>query len=617
MTQIVLSWWTKFSKNRPDTLFLLYICCLIFGLIYVSWRVFFTINFSQGIVSSIWSILLLVSEIYTFVMFSLFSFAAVSKGKTQIKSDKKDLIFFPSVDIFVCTYNENESILSDTLKGCLNIKYPNKKVYLLDDGNRKNIRDLAHRLGCNYISRENNKGFKAGNINNALKLTNGELIVVFDADHIPVSKFLFELVDFFKDMQVALVQTPQYFFNPDPFQKNLNLHKYIPNEQDLFFRVIQPGLSSWNATICSGTNFIVRREYLEQLGGIPQSTLTEDMDLGLRFQSIGYRVLYYNKPLAAGLSPETFKDYLNQRLRWAKGTMQIFLGESRRYLGKLNTVQKAFYISSLLYYFFGFPRLIFLLSPIVFLLFGIQPVSALFVQVALFQFTCYLSRMFLFDKVAKNKRNSFFTDVYESAVAFFLSFYVLKSMVIPFGEKFKVTNKGVKKANNDYSLLLPQLAIVILAVLGLVKGGFDYFNHLSNQYSILVNVFWNTYNIIILIFSINVALERLDPRKAQRVSVNKYSKIKNNNNLEIPANLVNLSKTGALLFSQKDITVELKTFFESASYMHISNSEKLAIKLVNTYEKRNGRYFHIKFADEKFSDDKILKIMYDSSENWK
>ncbi len=138
--------------------------------------------------------------------------------------------------------HENENILRDTIIGCKNIRYKkaNKKIYLLDDGNRSNIKQLAKDFGINYIARDNNIGFKAGNINNAIKKTDSEFIVIFDADHIPVSTFLIELIDNFKDEKIALVQTPQYFLNPDPFQKNLNLTKQLTNEQDLFFRLYNP-----------------------------------------------------------------------------------------------------------------------------------------------------------------------------------------------------------------------------------------------------------------------------------------------------------------------------------------------------------------------------------------
>lgn len=615
MTQILSKLRNKFSINKINHLTVLYVICFITGFAYLIWRTLYTLNYSQGITGIIWSILLLVAEIYTFVMFSLFSLASISKDKNNPHNRIKDLNYFPNVDIFICTYNESENILNDTIVGCLNIKYPNKKVYLLDDGNRENIRKLAENLGCDYISREKNTGFKAGNINNALIHTDGDLIAVFDADHIPVSTFLMELVDYFKDEKTALVQTPQHFFNPDPFQKNLKLHNYISNEQDLFFKVIQPGLSEWNATICSGTNFLMRREILQNLNGIPENTITEDMDVGLRMQSTGNSVIYYNKPLAAGLAPETFKDYVNQRLRWAKGTIQIFLGESNKFFQKLNLIQKSFYFSSLLYYFFGIPRLIFLFSPIVFLLFGILPVSAWFVSIIVFQLVCFSVKLLLMRIVAKAERKPFFTDVYETSVAFLLSVNVAETLISPFKHKFKVTNKGIKKANNDYSLLYPQLAILVLAFLGLAKGLIDYSSHISSQGSILLNIFWNLYNMAILYFSIKVAHEKQDPRKEPRINFNKQIKIEIEDK-ESQINLVNLSKRGALLFSQWDKLEDFQANLNTKSYLTLAESKKVEIELVNSYPKDNGRYFHVKFDPDSARNNEVLKIIYANSENW-
>lgn len=307
-------------KNKR--LLVLLIVANLWGIVYILWRAVYTVNYLGDIYSLTWSILLLLAEIFSMVIFISFSLAVSRKDDYElphcpvIPPDK-----LPGVDIFVCSLNETEEILKPTLMAALNIDYPNKKVYLLDDGKRPEMFELTKKLGCNYITRETNKGYKAGNINNALKQTSGEIVIIFDADHIPVSTFIKDIICNFSDPKVALIQTPQHFFNLDPFQKNLGLQEYITNEQDLFYRVIEPGLATYNATICGGTNFFFRRQYVEKAGGFPEDTLTEDFAMGLKLETMGYKILYYNRPVATGKSTETFGEFIKQRSRWASALL--------------------------------------------------------------------------------------------------------------------------------------------------------------------------------------------------------------------------------------------------------------------------------------------------------
>ena len=207
------------------------------GLIYVTWRWAFTLNYYESPFTTFWSYALLIAEVITFLVFTNFSLVLLQAIKAEkivldnklqndyykdVYNSKNELVTFknycPSVDIFICTLNEDIDLLSVTIAACIHIDYPNKKVYILDDGRRQEVKDLAEMIGCNYITRETNKGYKAGNINNALSLTNSEIVVIFDADHAPASTFLRETVYNFVDPNLALVQTPQHFCNIDAFQ---------------------------------------------------------------------------------------------------------------------------------------------------------------------------------------------------------------------------------------------------------------------------------------------------------------------------------------------------------------------------------------------------------------
>lgn len=598
-------------------MFTIFAVSVLLGFSYLVWRVFFTIDYSMRITELVWPFMLLTAETYSFIVFAIFAFASINIRKYPLVSRAKDIKYFPSVDIFICTYNESENILRDTITGCKNIRYKNKKIYLLDDGHRSEMKQLASDLGINYISRESNEGFKAGNINNALKYTDSELIAVFDADHVPVSTFLLELVDYFRDPNTGIVQTPQHFMNPDPFQKNLVVGKPMANEQDLFFRIIQPGLARWGAAICAGTNFIVKREPLLKVGGLPQNTVTEDMDLGLRLRHLGLMIRYHNKPLAVGLAPETFKDYLSQRLRWAAGTIQIFLFNRKGFFKYLTGPQKTFYLSGLIYYFFGFPRLIFVMSPILYLLFDIKPLSANLFQVGVFLVVCYISKVYFFQKAAKEYRNFVFTDIYETAVCFYLSIAVIKTLLNPHNIKFSITNKGVDATKSDLMMFLPQTILLVLAIASFIVPIYNLYQHIFTISALIVNLLLNLFNSVVLVFSIKVALEKKDLRKERRIPIKIEANLEDEKQHKMKLEVVNLSKGGALLFAQRDKSEEFEAILGDNNSLVLPEVGKINLKLVKTDKKNEGRYYHFKFnLDSEEKEDELIKLAFRNSNNW-
>lgn len=595
-------------------MFIIFTISVTLSLSYLIWRIFFTIDYHQNLV---WPLTLLFAEAYSFLVFAIFAFASVNFRQKLKPMEAKDPNYSPGVDIFICTYNESENLLRDTITGCKNIAYKNKKIYLLDDGHRPDIEKMADELGINYIKRETNEGFKAGNINNALKYTDGELIAIFDADHVPVSTFLLELVDYFKDHNTGIVQTPQHFMNPDPFQKNLVVGKPVANEQDLFFRVIQPGLAKWNSAICAGTNFLIRRDLLVKVGGLPHNTVTEDMDLGLRMKNLGYMIRYHNKPLAVGLAPETFKDYLSQRLRWAAGTIQIFLFNRGVFFKGLTGPQKAFYLSGLIYYFFGFPRLVFIMSPILYLLFNIKPLAANLVEVGIFLLACYISKIYFFSKVAKGYRNFVFTDIYETAVCFYLNIAVIKTLLNPHNIKFSITNKGVDATKTDFIMFLPQAILLCLTTASFIVPIYNLYYHIFTLSALVVNLLLNLFNTVVLVFSIKVALEKKDLRTERRIPTRVEAELEDAKKNKIKVETVNLSKRGVLIFSQRDKSRELEEILGDSNTLTLPEVEKLNLSLVRTHEEKSGKYYHFKFDSvSKDNERKLTNLAFRNSNCW-
>ncbi len=616
---------TSTSSSNKKLLFL-FILANIWGIFYIIWRAMYTISYRTDKVTLIWSILLLSAEIFSLVIFTSFSLAVIKKDKNVLQKCELDLNNkeLPSVDIFLCSLNEEEDILRQSLTACQNINYPNKKVYLLDDGKRPEMFDLTQEIGCNYITRDNNKGYKAGNINNAVKQTNGEFIVIFDADHVPVTSFISEIICHFDNEKVSLIQTPQHFFDLDPFQKNLFLERHINNEQELFYRIIEPGLANYGATICGGTNFIIRREHLEEAGGFPENTITEDFALSFKLASKGYKILYYNKPLATGKSTSTFREYIKQRSRWAKGNIQVIFNPlNLKYILKLSPMQAFFSVMGVTYFFYCFPRLIFILAPAFFLLFDLMPVHIVFYQIVLFQLVYFSLKVGFFILTSGRYRNFLFTDVYETATSPFMAGEILKLILIPpfiVKQKFFVTNKS--SVNESYNLnlkyFIPIFIIFLMLVLATLKGVNDLSIRPEDTGAILVNIFWNTFNLILIIYALRVTIDRSETRRHVRIPARHQVEITNTHyNKAYRAITLNISETGALLIS--DILIPLEFFIESE--MILPNNEKYLIEHIETIERDEEGYYlyrvKLKAAIEKTKDYwGLVDVMYSNSDFW-
>lgn len=254
-----------------------------------------------------------------------------------------------SVDVFVATYNEPIELLRDTVMAAKAITYPHRTV-VLDDGNRPEVAELARELACIYLPREVNTDAKAGNLNNGLANSKAEFIVTLDADHVATPSLIDDMLGYFKDPKVAGVQANQDFYNLDSFQHVVDWGRQVGWQmQELFFGVSQPGKDALNAVIYCGSPAMLRRTALDEIGGIATGTVTEDLHTGLRLHQKGWRVIYINKSVARGLSPQTFLGYETQWNRWGLGALQVFRMEGGFLRGKLTFGQRLAYFASLEY----------------------------------------------------------------------------------------------------------------------------------------------------------------------------------------------------------------------------------------------------------------------------
>lgn len=231
LVSIALLFLLGFSKSRKVSLVMVVLSSLM-STRYIYWRASETLHFNSE-VEAILGIGLFIAELYVWLILILGYLQTSWPLKRTIQPLPDDVSLWPTVDVYVPSYNESLDVVRDTVLAAQCIDYPQDKikVYLLDDGKRSEFARFAADAGVGYITRDNNSHAKAGNLNHAMQITKGELICVFDCDHVATRTFLQATVGaFLKDDKLALLQTPHYFYSPDPFERNLKAAREIPNE---------------------------------------------------------------------------------------------------------------------------------------------------------------------------------------------------------------------------------------------------------------------------------------------------------------------------------------------------------------------------------------------------
>jgi cellulose synthase (UDP-forming) len=275
----------------------------------------------------------------------------------------------PAVDVLIPTYNEPVDVVEPTVAAAVRMRGASVTVHVLDDGDRPEMAVLAERHGANYVTRAEHVGAKAGNINHALAITSAPYVAVLDCDHVPDEGFLAATLGHLCDDRVALVQTPQYYANA----RGSRIASAAWAQQALFFGPIACGKDGMGAMFCCGTNAIFRRSALEQIGGFPQESLTEDFELSVHLHERGWRTAYVPEVLARGLGPEDMASYVSQQQRWARGCLSGIRTAARARLPLRTRIQ---YLLSSMFFLTGWTVLIYMSMPIIRIATGAQPIAA-------------------------------------------------------------------------------------------------------------------------------------------------------------------------------------------------------------------------------------------------
>ena len=506
---------------------------------YFYWRTFTTLTY-HDLLSFCAAIALYLAEVYGFIVYLLSLFVNIKPLEREPvplpELDKNH----PTVDVMIPSYNEETSLLEITIISAMQMRYPREKltVYLLDDGGtdqrcadpdeeksraakkrRRDLQDLCARHGVRYLTRKKNVHAKAGNINNGLQHSTGDLVVIFDADHAPTADFLENTVGWFvKDPKMFLVQTPHFFTNPDPIEKNLQTFTQMPGENEMFYRVIQKGLDFWNSAFFCGSAAVMRRKFLMQIGGISGDTITEDAETALTLHAKGYNSAYIGKPMISGLSPETLGGFIGQRIRWAQGMVQIFLLKNPLLIPGLSIPQRLCYFSSCFFWFFAYARVVFILAPLCFLLFGLKIYDANFVDFSAYAIPHLLAVFMVSDFLFGRVRWSFISELYELMQAAFTLPAIAKVFMNPRAPKFNVTAKG-ETLDRDFisPLARPFYVFLILNVVALIFGTFRLVTQPEDRFPTSITMVWGLFNVSILLAAMGALLERRQRRSTPRM----------------------------------------------------------------------------------------------------
>ena len=504
---------------------------------YLVWRVEFTIG-GFGVISLIAGLTLFAAELYSAGFAFLGYFVNLyprHRISVPLPTDESSL---PSVDIVIPTYNEPSDLLEVTILGTLNITYPTEKlrIHLLDDGGtdercnkplisekskarRNELQELCRTLGITYHTRAHNDHAKAGNINAALHSLRADLMVILDADHVPTRDFLIKTVGFFiQDNKCFLVQTPHSFINADPIEKNLGTFRDSPPETELFHNVIQTGLDGWNASFFCGSAAIMRRSMLLEVGGIQGDTITEDAETAMILHARGYHSVFLNESLSIGLQPETVMSFIAQRVRWAQGALQLLYFKNPLTLPGLKLTQRIAYLASFSYWFFPFSRIVTILAPSMFLLFGIMVYDATTEQYAIYGVPYFLSSIIFSDFIYGKIRWPLISDVYEMVQTPLAAPALVTTLFRPRKPTFRVTPKG-EQMDKDFltSTVWVQYILLLIVLASLVVGGWRWLDHPGQRPQLIFTMLWEIVNFMIVAAAVGVTLERKQRRKEFRI----------------------------------------------------------------------------------------------------
>ena len=554
---MAISRWKKF----------LYCLAIILSAVYLIWRIGWTIPWEQSFWVLLYAIILWVCEVVSNLTAYITIIFRMLPAKKKLKMDLHQVLDtwqVPDVDVLIATHNEDRDLLEKTVNGATYMNYPKDKlhIYICDDGNRPEIKELADQYGVGYIGLKDNHEAKSGNLNHALSQLTSPLFVDFDSDMIPYTNFLQETVPYFQQnwldykndpdhtQPLGYVQTPQSFYENDIFQYNLFSERIVANEQDFFSRDVNVLYGQHGYTIFTGSNALFLRQAVDKAGGFPTKTLTEDFELGARVNIAGYSSFSTTEPQSAGTTPLDLKGVIKQRSRWARGVVQscrnlhIFLNP------KIAWTHKVILANAYFYWWSFFRRLIYIAAPILFAVWKIQVVETNFWLLMLMWAPGYALLHTVLGDSSSRIRSERWGEVQETFFAPYLFMPVILQTLHIKKRSFHVTQKSYQRNWLDRVYLLPHLAMWLLTTYAIIK--FNYGKWGSEILYGAVITFWLLMHWINLSFAVFIAMGRQVFRQQTRFPRKITGIINGVGEMET----IDISDTGlSFRFKEKDVPI--------------------------------------------------------------
>lgn len=494
-------------KNRnPGLIFIFLLLTLIATLVYTVTRSTLLLFADYKPVEKVWAILLISGEFFILlhgIGYVLNIIKVNFAGSKKIARHADLHRRKPYVAILVPARHEPKEVLENTFISINNIDYTNKKVYFLDDSTDEKCKKEAEELSKEYnltLFRRTKPwhGSKAGIVNDCLEGLQEDYIAVFDADQNPLPDFLNITLPILEDdRKLAFIQTPQFYSNIEgnPIARGSAF------QQAVFYEYICEGKSLSDSMFCCGTNVVFRTEALKQIGGLDESTVTEDFATSIKLHVRGWKSRYYPHVYAFGMGPENLEAYYQQQFRWAAGTIAVFKKMIRQFLlhpFSLKIRQWFEYFLSSTYYFVGIAFWILMICPIMYLMFKIPSFFAR-PNVYFFSFLPYIILSMSVFYLVLRKRNYSPRDLFLGQLlgisAFSVYMRAAVSALLGIKLSFGVTAKS-KGTAISYFRLWPQIGIIMLNFTAIVWGINRFIYELNP--AILVNAFWAFYHMGVL-----------------------------------------------------------------------------------------------------------------------
>lgn len=591
---------------------------------YGYWRILMTVRFfgdpanHWGALDAFFIMSLILAEVYAFFILFLGYFQTIWPLRRAPVALPESPEEWPHVDVLIPTYNEPLDVVRFTALGALNMDWPADKmhVYILDDGRRKEFEQFAFEAGIGYKIRADNKHAKAGNINTALKTLTSPYIAIFDCDHVPTRSFLQMTMGWMlRDARLAMLQTPHHFYSPDPFERNLGQFRIIPNEGELFYGIVQDGNDFWNASFFCGSCAILRRTALDEIGGIAVETVTEDAHTSLRMQMNGWGTAYINIPQAAGLATERLSAHVGQRIRWARGMIQILRTDNPLFAPGLKFPQRLCYFNAMCHFLYAVPRLIFLSAPLIYLILSHTNVPGYWLAILAYALPHLTLSNVTNSRIQGEHRHSFWNEIYETVLSPYILLPTMMALINPKLGKFNVTAKGgvVKRTFFDTRIAQPFLILLLFNIAGLIIAIPRFFIwDRDRPGTVVMNVIWCCFNVVILGVCTAVARELRQLRTTVRINIVTPVMAKLPDGRYLAGETIDMSSGGTSIRFGEAVDAVPQAEVRLA-FPHPNVSTDLPATVVSS----EGSVLRVRFEDLSIAEQEVLTmVLYSRADSW-